>query len=395
MRKFYLLLLISLPILAACSQHKDPSDQEMAMKNWNDARSGVLLGLARDQYDEQSFDKSRETVDEALKMTPDSAPAHVLSARLYIEQGQLEAAERELAAARQLDPKDAECDYYSGVVYQRWQQPQQALEFYEKADAKAPAELAYRLARAEMLVALDRRDEALALLQEKVTYFEHSGAIRDAVGLLLEQEHRLPEAVEMLRRASILSPDDLTIREHLGLALYMDAKFPDAIDVLSALLQNDAYSGRGDLWAALGDSQLAVGRIGDSVVSLSTATEYLGNSPGLWLSLGNAQMQEGNLRMAEVSLRHSVTLDPQDPQTRLLLGYVHLREAKLNDALADFGAATRLDQTDTVSLCMVGLTLQKLGRSQEAGPFFQRALEISPHDQMATQLMARLDSHEN
>ena len=218
MRK-YCFLLIVIPLLAACSQHKDPGQQQAAETRWNDARSNVLLGLARDQYNDQNFDKARETVDEALKMTPDSAPAHILSARLYIEQGQLEAAERELASARQLDPKSAECDYYSGVVYERWQQPKEALEFYEQASVKAPAELAYLLARAEMLVALDRRPEAIALLQQKVTYYEHSGAIRDAVGLLLVQEHRYPEAVEMLRRASILSPDDLTIREHLGLAM--------------------------------------------------------------------------------------------------------------------------------------------------------------------------------
>jgi tetratricopeptide (TPR) repeat protein len=394
MRKLRFLLLIAMPLVTACSQHKDPGQQAMAMKRWNEARSGVLLGLARDQYENQNFDKARETVDEALKMSPDSAPAHILSARLFIEQGQLESAERELAAARQLDATNAECDYYSGVVYERWQQPQEALQFYEQANAKAPAELAYLLARAEMLVALDRRDEALAVLQEKVTYYEHSGAIRDAVGLLLIQEHRLPEAVEMLRRASILSPDDMTIREHLGLAMYAAGKYSDAIDVLSPLLQQTAYANRGDLWAALGESELAVGRLSDAVTSLSTATDSLDSSPGVWLSLGKAQMEQGNLRMAEVSLRHSVLLDPRDQEARLLEGYIQMRQGQLSDALDAFREACRLDETDTVSLCMVGLTLQKLGRGGEAVAFYQRALQISPHDEMAAQLMARLNSHE-
>ena len=343
------------------------------MKRWNAARSAVLLGLARDQYDNQNFDKARQTVDESLKMSPDSAPAHILSAKLYIEQGQLEAAERELASARQLDPTNAECDYYSGVIYQRWQQPQDALKFYEQANTKAPAELAYLLARAEMLVALDHRDEALALLQEKVTYYEHSGAIRDAVGLLLIQDHRLPEAVEMLRRASILSPDDLTIREHLGLAMVQAKKYSDAIDVLSPLLQQTAYANRGDLWAALGESELAVGRVSDAVVSLSTASDSLDNSPGVWLSLGNAQMQQGNLRMAEVSLRRSIALDPQNSQTHLLQGYIQFRQGQLSDALDSFTAANRLAPADTVNLCMVGLTLQKLGRAPEAAAFYQRS----------------------
>ena len=48
------------------------------------------------------------------------------------------------------------------------------------ASDKAPADLAYVIARAEMLVELARTNEALALLQEKVNYFENSPAIRDA-----------------------------------------------------------------------------------------------------------------------------------------------------------------------------------------------------------------------
>ncbi len=71
-----------------------------------------------------------------------------------------------------------------------------------------------------MLVAMDRRPEALTMLQSKVTYFEHSSVIRDEVGLLLMQDGQYPQAIEMLRRASILSSDDLTIKEHLARALF-------------------------------------------------------------------------------------------------------------------------------------------------------------------------------
>jgi tetratricopeptide (TPR) repeat protein len=394
MRKFCILFLMTAPLLAACSQHKDPSEQEMAVKRWDDARSAVLLGLARDEYDNQNFDKARQTVDEALTMTPDNPTAHILSARLYIEQGQLEAAERELESVRKLDPTNAEGDYLSGVVYQRWEQPREALTFYEQASAKAPAELAYLLARAEMLVAMDRGNEALALLEQKVTYFEHSGAIRDAVGLILVQQNRLDEAVEMFRRGSILAPEDMTIREHLGLALYYDRKYSDAIDVLTPLVQEHGYENRGDLWATLGECQSENGQAGDAVDSLSTAAQTLANSAGVWLSLAKAQLQEGNLRQADVSLRRSLSLDSSNPQAHLLQGYLRLREGELPEALMAFRIASRMDETDSVSLCMIGLTLEKLGRAGQAMAFYQRALQVSPHDELAAQLMARLDSHE-
>ena len=47
-----------------------------------------------------SFDKCRKTTNDALKMDPTNANLRVLSAKIAIEQGQLEAAERELELAQ-------------------------------------------------------------------------------------------------------------------------------------------------------------------------------------------------------------------------------------------------------------------------------------------------------
>ena len=302
MRKL-ILALITAAALAGCSSHSCPPPKAQVVKQWNDARSGVLMGLAHDQYENGAFDKSRQTLDEAIKLSPDSEPAHVLSAKLFIEAGQLEPAERELAVARQLNPADASADYLSGVVYQRWQQPERALEFYQHACDKSPAELAYVMAKAETLVAMGRRTDALAMLQERVAYFEHSGAIRDEVGLLLIQEKRYDEAVQMLRRASILAADDQNIREHLAMALFDDKQYQDAADILSSLMQQEQNAQCADLLATLGECQLQIGRPGDAVANLQQAAALLPSSAGVWLSLAKADVQIGALRPADVALR--------------------------------------------------------------------------------------------
>src|SRR5256885_13326399 len=160
-------LLVAAASAGCSSQHKQTQRQQ-ALTQWNGARASVLAGLARDQYNTGNFEKCRLTLDEALKLEPKNAQLHVLSAKLAIEQGQLEFAERELAKARELDPKDAEADYLSGAVCQRWQQPDKACDFYSAASEKAPGELAYLLAHAEMLVAMDRVDQALTLLQARI-----------------------------------------------------------------------------------------------------------------------------------------------------------------------------------------------------------------------------------
>src|SRR5207248_1840685 len=150
-----------LAAMIGCASSHKPTQKELATRQWNAARAGVLAGLAKDQFDNGNFDKCRVTLDEALRLNPDNASLHILSAKVGVEKGQLELAERELKQARTLDPKSAEAEYLSGVVCQRWQQPAAACEFYSHAMEKCPSELSYVLAKAEMLVAMDRTDEAL------------------------------------------------------------------------------------------------------------------------------------------------------------------------------------------------------------------------------------------
>jgi len=381
-------------LLSACAASKGPSAQETAVKQWNDARSAVLVGLASDQYQNANFDKSRSTIDQALRLSPDNAVARLLSAKLYIETGSLEAAERELMLATQSPATAAEAAYLSGVVYQRWQQPQRALECYQQACDKAPAELAYVLAKAEMLVAMDRRDDALTMLQSKVAYFEHSGEIRDEVGLLLVQEKRYPEAIEMLRRAAILAPDDLTIREHLAMALFYGNQFAESADLLNKLLNGGNGDHRPDLQITLGECQLQTGDFSDAVQNFQQASEEMPQSVGVWLGLARAELQLNNPRQAEFALRRCLALDHPPSEAHLLMGYTLLRENRLMDAYGCFVRANQLDPNDTVSICMVGLALDRLGRAHDAAAWYQRALKLSPGDEMAQQLLASLDDHQ-
>lgn len=391
MRKSIQISLALLLMLAACSSTNQPTAQETAEKNWNQTRSAVLVGLASDQYQNANFDKSRSTIDQALRLSPDNAPARLLSARLYIEAGSLELAEKELALASGNDATAAEADYLSGVVYQRWQQPERALECYQSACEKSPAELAYVMAKAEMLVTMGRRDQALTTLQAKVTYFEHSGEIRDEVGLLLEQDGREREAIEMFRRAVMLSPDDLTLKEHLAMALFHAKQFTESATVLEDLLSSGKCDHRPDLQITLGECQLQTARYSEAVQNFQQASESMPASVGVWLGLARAELELNNPRQAEFALRRCLGLPDAGGETHLLMGYAMLRENRPQDAYASFLRASEIDPNDTVSLCMVGLALDRLGRAREAAQWYQRALKLSPGDDMASQLMARLD----
>jgi tetratricopeptide (TPR) repeat protein len=370
------------------SQPKKASNNEVAKHKWNAARGAALAGLAKDQFESGSLEQARHSITEAEKLDPENGSIRVLSAKLAIEEAQLELAERELRLARQFDPKNPEADYLSGVVYQRWQKPEVAYEFYGHASDKAPAELAYIMAKAEMLVAMDRAPEALKLLQEKVVYFEQSAAIRDAVGQLLVGQKEYAKAADMLRQASVLTPDDLMIREHLGLALYYAKQYEDSVATLTKLLKEEKYEKRSDLWATVGECQSQLGQFREARDSFETATKIDPSSGPLWLGFGKAALQHGDLRRAELALRRAAAIDPSATEVSLLTGYLRMRQDRLPEALAAFKKASSADNADALSLCMTGYVLQKMGKTDEAMQYYGKALKRNPHDELANKLMA-------
>lgn len=385
-------LAVALLLIAAGCQHTKPPDQKAeAQKNWNDARSTILYSLAEDQYKAHDYDKCLETLEKAMKMTPEAPLLHALAAKVDIEQGKAELAEKELELARKFGPNEPEPYYLSGVIYQRWQKPLTALEFYRDASQRAPAELQYILAEGEMLVALNRIPDALALLQAKVAYFENSGTIRDAVGQLLVQSGRYAEAVDMFREASILSEDNDGIRERLANACFLCKQYRESAQVLSQLTEKDPYSKRADLFAMLGECRFNLNDTHGAKLAFEMATELNSLSARYWQGLGRAELEGGDLRGAELALRRSIGVDPSLSETHLLLGYARLREGKFSEALTSFRQANRLDGSDTVSLCMIGYTCEKMGRRDEAADCYARALRIRPDDDMAKQLMAQID----
>ena len=383
-------VLLSLAFAAGCSSMKN-EQKIAAKKEWNTARANVLFSLARDQFATGNFDKSRQTVNEALGMDPQHVGLRILSAKLNIEQAHLEAAEADLKLARAAAPKNAEADYLTGVIYQRWQKPQAAFDYYSAASEKAPSELAYVMARAEMLVAMERPADALTLLQAKVTYFEHSAIIRDALGQLLVQQKKYKEAVDMLRQASVLATDDLSIREHLALAIFYAGNYREAADALSRLTKKDQFEERADLIAALGECQLQLGQYREARSTFETATNLAPSSSGMWLSHAKAALQLNDMKRAEASLKKAIALAPENSEAHLMLGYMRLRQNNLTDALPAFKKASALDQSDTVSLCLVGYALERMGKPEQAVQYYSKALRLKPNDEMATKFMASVN----
>jgi tetratricopeptide (TPR) repeat protein len=399
MRLKFILPILTLAVVAGCksSNHSTTkptylqTQKAAATEQWNSARANVLCSLANEQYKNGNLDQARQTINQAIGMDPQNQSLRVLSAKIAIEQAQLELAEKELVQAESIDAKNAEANYLHGVVYQRWQKPEEALKYYQEAANKDPNELAYVLASGEMLVQMDRQEEALSLLQGKLDSFEHAAPLRDEIGQLLVSQGKYGDAIVQLRQASMLQGEDLSIREHLAMALFFNKQYRESSDLLSKLVSDDKFKQRGDLYLALGECDENLDRLSDAKAEYETATQVTPNSAQAWSSLAKVALEMNDTRRAELSAGRAIALDPAAADSQLLLGYIRLRENRLTDAMGLFQKAAALNRADPVCVCMVGYVYEKTGKAEQAIQCYAKALKLHPGDELANRLMASVE----
>ncbi|NBB83009.1 MAG: tetratricopeptide repeat protein [Alphaproteobacteria bacterium] len=363
------------------------------MDRWTEARAGIIYGLAVQQFEAGELDKAGRTVNKALSIKPDSPKYNVLAARIALENGELERAYRHLELAMSGDRPGSEVHYYLGVVMQRWQNYERALAAYNRAFDAEPDNVAPLLAVAEMLVKLDRGDEAVGRLKAKASYFEHNADLRLALGRILLKQRRIGPALDQLREAYLLAPDDPVILEQLALAEYAGHHYAQATTHIKQLIQSGEYDRRRDLRMVLADCYQATGRPADSRAILLQLTRDDASDVNAWIKLGQAAWMVGDGARLKQAAERTMHLAPQRYEAHLLAGVVDREAGRLDAAIAHFEQAAALGPDSALPHLMEGMTWQARGQTEAAASAYRRARAADPGDNRARQLLAALDPH--
>lgn len=387
---FCLLLCVAMVATAGC--RSGPDKKAEARAQWNTARARVLLGLADDQFEQGNLSESRKTCSEALRLTDRLPDLYVLKAKLDIEEGDLMQARDALDAALTLQPGNPLPHYLKGIIAERWREPAEALVHYQTAADAEPGELAYLLATAEMLVELDRTDEAGEMLEARLIYFESNAPIRDMLAQIRLEQERYDEAADLFRRAAILAPTEGIYRQREALAVLQAGRAVHAAGLLERLLEDQANADQVSLHLALGEAQLQAGKSSAARATFQKATRLDDDNLMAWMGLAKATVETGEAARAELAMSRVAGLDPtprQAADVSLLRGYLRLKQDKVSDAARAFAEAGRLDPSDPMALVMYGICLERQGRPQEAADCWGRALELDPSDPLAREMLNR------
>lgn len=340
-------------------------------------RGGVQLSMAQQQFLAGDLDKALKTVDGVIAANPQVAAAHVLRGRVLSERGALEESRRSFLTAESLDPANVEAQYYLGIVYERFSQPDEAMNRYKRAMDLDRANPQYVVAAAEMLVAQNKLEEADSLLVERRSDFEANAGIRQLQGQIALLRSDPAAAARALREASMLAPDDHNIREDLARAQLVAQQHSDALITLDRLLSIEANRQRRDLRSMRAQALIGLDRLGDARTELVNLTSDQAGTrdAAAWFELGKLCARMNDLDRLRFAAGRVVSLWPNRYEGFMLRGMHASLSGDTKAAIQHLDRAISLTSTDARPLILKAVLLEETGRTHEAVEVLSRAIE--------------------
>jgi len=378
--------------LVGCGASNHVQHVNAANHRWQVMRSTLVLQMALQQFEAGDLDQAGKTLADAMQIDATNPRLFTLAGRVAFERGELERSYHRFRTAIELDPDYAEAHYFQGIVLQRWAQFDGALISYRRAYEIEPDNASYLLATSEMLVVLDRTDDAMQLLTEKMAYFDMNASMRVGIGHLYAMRGEYSEAVKYFRQAGLIRPDDQQIQEQLALALLKAGQAHEAVQRLEQLCQVPSLVHRRDLLRSLGESYLAVGRIDEAKRLFIKMTRSNPLDSDAWLKLGELALVQRDAAGATLAATHFKKLAPKRHEGYLLAGVVYSHKGNIQQALDNFDRAAELAPDDPEPLLLRGIALERDGRLTDAAQAYSEALRRDPSDRRAGQLFDRVSA---
>jgi choline-sulfatase len=251
--------------------------------------------------------------------------------------------------------------FYTAINEQREGQPESALRKLLAVVAERPDFLAARASAATLLSGVDRRAEAIALLQA-APGGAASASTQAQLGLVFEADGNLIEAAKHMEAAARLREGDAETLNALAVVYARLRRFDAGRRVFRQLLEADPHA------------------------------------PAVWNNLGILEMSAGNRPAAANAFQEAVAADPTYAAAWQRLGAA-LAGMDAAKAIEAWQHAVALEPRDFDTLFNLGIVLAEKPEPAAALPYLRRFVAEAPRDQYgrdlvrAAALIDRIEQH--
>jgi tetratricopeptide (TPR) repeat protein len=235
-----------------------------------------------------------------------------------------------------------------------------------------------RVERAQELFEQHRWSEALEELRAAISINPYNGGWFFNIGLTLDEMGRFDEALDAYRKSLEIDPNDLQALTHLGIDLHRVGNFEEALRTFEQLEQIDStfepsYCHRILTYGELGQHEKA-----EEMFYL--ARLYKEHCPHCYYNMGCSLADRGLFDKAIFCWTKTLDLDDSHPDVQIRIAEALWGKGELESARQHYLIGLRQDPGNTATLLDLGQLLTDMGRDEEAGEKFRRAIELAPEE---------------
>jgi tetratricopeptide (TPR) repeat protein/ADP-heptose:LPS heptosyltransferase len=293
-------------------------------------------------------------------------PPRLAGAVSLCRAGRFAEAERELRALLGQAPGDADTLQLMGIVASSQGRLDEALDWFERANAARPGNLALMQNRAQALFQMGRLAQVREVAQAMAAIAPDHPAVRDLAARLIHEE---------------------------GVALHAAGRFAEAAAAYQRAIEGglDLPQARANLANALdaeGAAHYAAGRFGEAEQAHRRALAAQPDFPQAINNLGNALAALGRQDEALRCFREVLARDPRDENALVNMGAVLHETGDLAGARRSYEQALAQRPDFALAINNLGYLLREEGRAAEAATLFERSLSLAPDNPRAAYNLA-------
>ncbi len=258
-------------------------------------------------------DEAIRLFNEMLAKNPDSLQARFYLASAYEEKGDLERAKVEFSKISPDSELYAETLGHLAFILKEQDRDDEAVQLLQKGIAAYPDKLELYLSLATLYDAIDRDEEGLKLLLGVESRFGGDPRFQFRVGVLYDKLDRKHDSIERMKRVIALNPRDAQALNYLGYTYAeMGINLDEALEYIKRALE--IRPDDGFFVDSLGWIYYRLKRYDEAVVQLERAATLVSDDPTVLEHLGDAYLAHKEPKKALTVYKKAQRLDSSNKE---------------------------------------------------------------------------------
>ena len=238
----------------------------------------------------------------------------------------------------------------------------------------------------QVVESYERHDlaKALTLAREIVAARPDMSVGRELLAFVLQQQERIPEAIENLRAAIRSGGSTDSTRVQLGLLLTEGGKAKEAIQILQPMIKGDDP----DVLNAYGIALADEGKIDVAAQQFQRVLQLDSNNAPALQDLGIVALRRDDVPSAQQYLSRALELNPRLPLALNTIGVVYARQGDFARAVESWQRAVNIDPRQYDALFNIGLVEGRAGHAAEARAALRKFVSTAPKERYAADIQA-------